>query len=189
MAGLGGLYVIGTGRHFSSRIDDQLRGRAGRQGDPGGSVFFLSMQDELIVQHAGHEGPGGVEQPDGRIQDARADWLVGHAQRVAEGVHLEMHRNTWRYNKLIDDQRQIVLAQRDQVLRTDEALDAFTERCPERYLELSENEGLDDDILAGAARQIVLYHLDRGWADYLAQMAHIREGIHLRSLGRGMNAA
>jgi preprotein translocase subunit SecA len=185
VAALGGLYVIGTGRHVTSRLDDQLRGRSGRQGDPGGSVFFLSMQDELIVQYGRQAAPGGVQQPDGRIQDARADWLVGHAQRVAEGVLLEIHRNTWRYNKLIEDQRRIVLAQRDQVLDTEEALRALAERCPERYAELS--AGLDHDVLAEAARQIVLYHLDRGWADYLAEMAHIREGIHLRSLGRGLN--
>jgi preprotein translocase subunit SecA len=185
VAEVGGLYVIGTGRHVTSRLDHQLRGRSGRQGDPGGSVFFISMQDELIVQYGRQAVPGGVLQPDGRIQDARADWLVGHAQRVAEGVHLEIHRNTWRYSKLIEDQRRIVLAQRDQVLTTDEALHALAERCPERFVELSAD--LDHEVLAGAARQIALYHLDRGWADYLAQMAHIREGIHLRSLGRGLN--
>ena len=48
VAALGGLYVIGTGRHWSSRLDDQLRGRSGRQGDPGGSVFFASMEDQLV---------------------------------------------------------------------------------------------------------------------------------------------
>jgi preprotein translocase subunit SecA len=185
VAGLGGLYVIGTGRHISSRLDHQLRGRSGRQGDPGGSVFFISMQDDLIVQYGRQAPPAGEVQPDGRIADARADWLVGHAQRVAEGVHLEIHRNTWRYSKLIEDQRQIVLDHRDHVLRTDEALQALAGRCPERFAELS--AALDADVLAGAARQIALYHLDRGWADYLAQLADIREGIHLRSLGRGLD--
>ena len=186
VAELGGLYVIGTGRHVTSRLDHQLRGRSGRQGDPGGSVFFISMQDDLIVQYGRQTVPrASLQQPDGRIEDARADWLVGHAQRVAEGVHLEIHRNTWRYSKLLDDQRRIVLAQRDQVLTTDEALHALAERCPERFAELSAD--LDHDVLASAARQIVLYHLDRSWADYLAEMAHIREGIHLRSLGRGLN--
>jgi len=185
VAELGGLYVIGTGRHITSRLDHQLRGRSGRQGDPGGSVFFISMQDELIASYGRQAPPGGEVQPDGRIVDARADWLVGHAQRVAEGVHLEIHRNTWRYSKLIEDQRQIVLDHRDQVLRTGEALEALAGRCPDRFAELS--AALDQDVLAGAARQIALYHLDRGWADYIARMADIREGIHLRSLGRGLN--
>jgi preprotein translocase subunit SecA len=185
VAGLGGLYVIGTGRHMTSRLDHQLRGRAGRQGDPGGSVFFVSLQDELIVQHGRQSAPDVQPGDDGRIHDERADWLVGHAQRVAEGANLEIHRNTWRYSKLMDDQRAIVLEQRDQVLRSDEAARALSERCPDRYAVLSDELGTD--VLAGAARQIVLYHLDRAWADYLAQMADIREGIHLRSLGRGLN--
>jgi preprotein translocase subunit SecA len=185
VAELGGLYVIGTGRHVSSRLDHQLRGRSGRQGDPGGSVFFVSMQDDLIVQYGREAPPDGEVQPDGRLADARADWLVGHAQRVAEGVLLEIHRNTWRYSKLIEDQRQIVLRHRDQVLRTGEALEALAGRCPERFAELS--AALDQDVLAEAARQIALYHLDRGWADYIARMADVREGIHLRALGRGLN--
>ncbi len=63
IAELGGLYVIGTGRHSSSRLDDQLRGRAGRQGDPGGSVFFSSLQDELITQYAPDaEDPSEVDE-------------------------------------------------------------------------------------------------------------------------------
>jgi preprotein translocase subunit SecA len=143
------------------------------------------MQDELIVQYGREAPPEADVLPDGRIVDAGADWLVGHAQRVAEGVLLEIHRNTWRYSKLIEEQRQIVLAHREQVLRTGEAAQALAGRCPERFAELSAT--LDEDVLAEAARQIALYHLDRGWADYIARMADIREGIHLRSLGRGLN--
>ena len=94
---------------------------------------------------------------------------MGHAQRVAEGVLLELHRNTWRYNKLVEDQRAIVLAQRDRVLRTDEALGALADRCPDRFTELSGTVG--PEILSDAARQIVLFHLDRGWAGYLAELA------------------
>ena len=63
IAGLGGLYVIGTGRHASSRLDHQLRGRAGRQGDPGGSVFFASMEDELILQYAPDQAGSQVPDP------------------------------------------------------------------------------------------------------------------------------
>jgi len=71
------------------------------------------------------------------------------------------------------------------VLRTSAAADALAGRCPERYAELADD--LDSEVLAGAARQIVLYHLDRGWADHLAVLAAIREGIHLRALGHGPN--
>jgi len=185
VAGLGGLYVIGTGRHASSRLDHQLRGRSGRQGDPGGSVFFVSMEDELIASYAPDAAPPRDVAAGGRARDARAHWAVGHAQRAAEGANLEVHRNTWRYNKLIEDQRRVVLEHRDRVLRTDAALRALAGRCPARYGELAAT--VDAGVLAGAARQIVLYHLDRGWADYLGVLAGIREGIHLRALGHGPN--
>jgi preprotein translocase subunit SecA len=173
IVGLGGLYVIGTGRHASSRLDHQLRGRAGRQGDPGGSVFFASMEDELILQYA----PGEAH---AQVPDSRAPWELGHAQRVAEGVNLEIHRNTWQYNKLVEDQRRIVLDHRDRVLRTDKALSALARQCPERLAELSPQ--VDRSALVSAVRQIVLFHLDRAWAEHLAFLADLREGIHLRAL-------
>jgi preprotein translocase subunit SecA len=176
IAGLGGLYVIGTGRHASSRLDRQLRGRAGRQGDPGGSVFFASMEDELILQYAPGETPAKDPGP-------RAQWRLDHAQRVAEGVNLEIHRNTWQYNKLVEDQRSIVLRHRMRMLRTDDAVTALARQCPERLAELS--AGIDSTVLAGAARQIVLFHLDRAWAEHLAFLADLREGIQLRALARG----
>jgi preprotein translocase subunit SecA len=177
IAALGGLYVIGTGRHASSRLDHQLRGRAGRQGDPGGSVFFASLEDELIAEYA----------PDAarvRILDSKAHWTLGHAQRVAEGVNLEIHRNTWRYNKLVEDQRSIVMAHRDRVLRTDAALSALAVQCPGRLAELGPS--VSRSVLVSAARQIALFHIDRGWAEHLAFIAELREGIHLRALARGI---
>ena len=178
IAALGGLYVIGTSRHASSRLDHQLRGRAGRQGDPGGSVFYASMEDELVTAYA----------PDAagtRVLDSKAHWALGHAQRVAEGVNLEIHRNTWRYNKLVEDQRSIVLAHRYQVLRTDAAASALTTRCPQRVTELTAS--LDQSVLISAARQIALFHIDQVWAEHLAFLADLREGIHLRALARGIS--
>jgi preprotein translocase subunit SecA len=110
---------------------------------------------------------------------------VGHAQRVAEGVQLQIHRDTWRYNTLIEDQRRSVLRHRDQLLRTDAALTALTVSCPDRVAEL--RESVPEDVLTEAARQISLAHLDRAWTEYLARAADLREGIHLRSLGHGSN--
>jgi preprotein translocase subunit SecA len=185
VAALGGLYVIGTGRYWSSRLDNQLRGRAGRQGDPGSSVFFASLEDQLVEHYAPDADPPRGVAADGSVTDPGAHWTVGHAQRVAEGANLEIHRNTWRYSKLVEDQRRLVLDQRDRVLRTSAALHALARRCPERYAELAAT--VSPDVLDGAARQIVLYHLDRGWADHLAALAGIREGIHLRALGRGLD--
>jgi preprotein translocase subunit SecA len=185
VAALGGLHVIGAGRHGSSRLDQQLRGRSGRQGDPGSSVFFVSMQDELLARYVPDARPPAATAEDGSTQDAGAHETVAHAQRVAEGVSLEIHRNTWRYNKLIETQRRIVMEQRDRVLHTDAALRALARRCPDRFAALA--AVASDEVLTDAARQITLWHLDRGWADHLNYLADLREGIHLRALGRGLN--
>ena len=185
VAGLGGLLVIGMGRHASSRLDDQLRGRSGRQGDPGGSVFFVSMEDELITTCVPDAPPVPDAGPGGQVTDPRAQWTVGHAQRVAEGVHLQIHRDTWRYNTLLEDQRRSVLEHRDELLRTGLALRTLAASFPERAAAL--RESVPEEVLAEAARQISLAQLDHAWAEYLAQAADLREGINLRALGHGPN--
>ncbi|MFG1999580.1 accessory Sec system translocase SecA2 [Spirillospora sp. NPDC048911] len=182
---LGGLLVIGTGRYHSSRLDDQLRGRAGRQGDPGGSVFFTSLEDDLVTQYAPDEEVNATPASDGRLKDKNADWTVGHAQRVAEGVEVEIHRNTWRYNQLIGLQRREVLAERGQLLRGDHAGRLMAERRADHHAELVGIAG--EEAVAEAARQVALFHLDRCWTEHLAYLADLREGIHLRSLGRGLD--
>ncbi|WP_055479563.1 accessory Sec system translocase SecA2 [Sphaerimonospora mesophila] len=181
VAELGGLYVIGTGRHESSRLDDQLRGRAGRQGDPGGSVFFVSGQDALLTAYAPEERLPPAE-ADGVVRDRYAAHLVAHAQRVAEGVNLEIHRNTWRYTRLLEQQRAQLMERRDEILHGDMASRALLTACPERYRELTEVVG--EDRVRRAARQIVLFHLDRCWTEHLSFLSDLREGIHLRALGR-----
>ena len=186
VAELGGLLVIGVGRHASSRLDDQLRGRSGRQGDPGGSVFFLSLDDELIITCAPDAPPAADVDADGLVSDAKAHWTAGHAQRVAEGTALQIHRDTWRYNVLVEDQRRAVLEYRDQVLHSDAALRELETSSPDRVAELRA-AGVPEDVLDGAARQISLSCLDQAWAEHLAQAADVREGIHLRALGSSAN--
>jgi len=180
VAQLGGLLVIGAGRHESSRVDNQLRGRAGRQGDPGGSVFFVSLEDELVVRY----GQDAIPQVTGRglLLDPAAARAIAHAQRVCEGANLEIHRNTWRYHVLIEQQRQLVQARRRELRDTDAALKLLNERTPDRYDEVLDEVG--EEALLRAARQIALYHIDRGWSAHLATLAEVREGIYLRALGR-----
>ncbi|ACU35544.1 accessory Sec system translocase SecA2 [Actinosynnema mirum] len=181
IAELGGLYVIGTGRHSSSRLDDQLRGRAGRQGDPGGSVFFSSLQDELFTQYVPDFADASEVEEDGRVVDRGTLATVEHAQRVAEGVHLEIHRNTWRYSKLIEHQRLLLLKRREELLTGGDAWEELARRKPERAEELAE---LDEEVRFEAARQIALHHLDQRWTDHLVFLTDLREGIHLRALAR-----
>ncbi|WP_017604785.1 accessory Sec system translocase SecA2 [Nocardiopsis alkaliphila] len=177
----GGLFVMGFGRYPSSRLDGQLRGRAGRQGDPGDSIFFVSMDDDLLVNHAS-ETTGYKTTAEGEITDEAWLSMVDHAQRVSEGQLLEVHRNTWRYNKLIDVQREVVLEHRELVLAGNEGDRHIAKDQKERHFELVEE--LDAERVADAARLITLYHLDRGWTDHNAFLSELREGIHLRYLGR-----
>lgn len=185
VAELGGLHVVGTGRHHTERLDNQLRGRAGRQGDPGSSVFFSSWEDDVVAANLDHNKlPMETDQEDdvGRIVSPKAAGLLDHAQRVAEGRMLDVHANTWRYNQLIAQQRAIIVDRRNTLLRTATAREELAELAPKRYEELAEE--ISEERLETICRQIMLYHLDRGWADHLAYLADIRESIHLRALGR-----
>ncbi|GAA4723766.1 accessory Sec system translocase SecA2 [Phytohabitans rumicis] len=176
---LGGLYIIGSGRHDSRRVDDQLRGRSGRQGDPGHSVFFVSLEDELVVRHAPELIPGSPKMDaDGLVHDETVTYAVEHAQRVAEGVNHEIHRNTWRYSVVIEQQRIALAARRERLLTTEVATDLLRDRYEEKC------EDIDEELLSRVARSIALYHLDRLWAEHLAELNEVREGVHLRALGR-----
>jgi len=182
VAELGGLHLIGTGRHRTERLDNQLRGRAGRQGDPGSSVFFASWEDDVVAAHleAG-KLPNECDET-GRATSPKATALLDHAQRVAEGRLLDVHANTWRYNQLIAQQRAIIVERRNTLLSTTAAREELKELTPERYDELAESASEDD--MERICRKIMLFHLDRGWADHLAYLSDIRESIHLRALGR-----
>ncbi|HEX8631807.1 MAG TPA: accessory Sec system translocase SecA2 [Catenuloplanes sp.] len=179
VAELGGLYVIGSGRHDSRRVDDQLRGRSGRQGDPGGSVFFVSLEDDLVVRHAADLIPPSPKMDlDGVVHDEQVDYAIEHAQRVAEGVNHEIHRNTWRYSVVIEQQRKALAERRERLLTTEVAALMLMDKVPEKCKEV------DEDVLSTAARSIALYHLDKLWALHLAELSEVREGVHLRALGR-----
>lgn len=182
VAELGGLHVVGTGRHHTERLDNQLRGRAGRQGDPGSSVYFSSWEDDVVAANLDHNKLPTQTDDDGRIVSPKAAGLLDHAQRVAEGRMLDVHANTWRYNQLIAQQRAIIVDRRNTLLRTATAREELAELAPKRYKELLDD--LSEERLETTCRLIMLYHLDRGWADHLAYLADIRESIHLRALGR-----
>ena len=191
VAELGGLHVVGTGRHRTERLDNQLRGRAGRQGDPGSSVFFASWEDDVVEAHVEAAKLPMECDETGRVTSPKAVVLLDHAQRVAEGRLLDVHANTWRYNQLIAQQRAIIVERRNTLLSTPAAREELRELSPERYDELLavlRAGGADDEAaeqqMERICRQIMLYHLDHGWADHLAYLADIRESIHLRALGR-----
>ena len=140
VAELGGLHVVGTGRHHTERLDNQLRGRAGRQGDPGSSVFFSSWEDDVVAANLERNKLPTETDEDGRIVSPKTDSLLDHAQRVAEGRLLDVHANTWRYNQLIAQQRAIIVDRRNTLLRNATAREELADLAPDRYDELSNDD-------------------------------------------------
>ncbi|MDK7179635.1 accessory Sec system translocase SecA2 [Corynebacterium riegelii] len=181
VARLGGLAVIGTARHRTARLDNQLRGRAGRQGDPGLSLFFVSLEDDIVNVGGADEQVTAHPAEDGRIESGRIQQFIEHCQRVTEGQLLEIHSQTWKYNKLLADHRDILDERRAALLDTDTAWRELSERNPQRAAEL---EHLPAETKEQAARDIMLFHLDHEWSEHLALMDDVRESIHLRAIAR-----
>ena len=118
---LGGLYVLGTERHESRRIDNQLRGRSGRQGDPGESRFYLSLEDDLMRRFANDRVASIMERlripPDVPIEHKMVSKAVERAQSQVESQNFEIRKNVLKYDEVMDTQRKIVYKWRNQVLQ------------------------------------------------------------------------
>jgi preprotein translocase subunit SecA len=184
IADLGGLYVIGANKHESQRIDNQLRGRAGRQGDPGSSRFFISLEDELFVKYRLHELLP-ARYTGGRQSDPIDNPVVGseinRLQRIIEGQNSEIKMTMFRYSFLVEQQRKIFFDMRRGILLGTWAPDFFRQRSPERFSRLGAKFG--EVRLAAECTSLALFHHDKHWCRYLAEMTELREGIHLRRMG------
>ena len=117
---LGGLYIIGTERHESRRIDNQLRGRAGRQGDPGKSRFYISLEDDLMRLFGGERLQAMMDkmkiEDDVPIEAGMVSSSIESAQRKVESRNFAIRKNVLQYDEVMNSQRQIIYSQRDQVL-------------------------------------------------------------------------
>src|SRR4029453_3379909 len=107
----------------------------------------------------------------GRGGGERVDFAVGHAQRVSEGVNYEIHRNTWRYSVVIEQQRKALAQRRERVLTSDVPAEMLREKFPEKV------ESMDPELLDRVSRSIALFHIDRLWAEHLALLSEVREGV------------
>ena len=184
VAALGGLYVIGTNRHESLRIDRQLRGRSGRQGDPGSSRFFISLEDEIFERYGLRTrffSRYRLERQDEDVDDPILRKDIVHAQKVIEGQNLGIRRTLWSYSVFIEAQRKIVQKEREDILLSRDGVWESERLAPTLRQRGISRFGPRDwgEIL----KQVRLFHLDRGWADHLARLADVRESIHIVSLG------
>ena len=166
----GGLYVISTGLNRSIRIDHQLRGRAGRQGDKGESCFFVSFEDEILSDAGRSKGVIKKE--------------IEAAQRRADGEDEDARYILAKYSYIVEHQRQIITNYRNEILLEKEQFDILYNNDPLYYERLVAQCGIRG--LEIAEKQLALYYINLHWAEYLESMEYIRDGIHLMLIG-GLN--
>jgi preprotein translocase subunit SecA len=127
-AELGGLVVLGSERHEAKRIDNQLRGRSGRQGDPGVSRFYVSMEDDLMTQYVSEESKGAIEDfIHGKDNADKIRTIIDKTQERAVGLHYDSRKNTLEFDNVLMQQRTAIYAQRDQALNMEDIKPLYTE--------------------------------------------------------------
>lgn len=174
----GGLYVVGTNRHESVRIDQQLRGRAGRQGDAGKSRFFISFEDDLMVKYKLQELlPKKLRQLSGEapLEHPKIKKVIRSTQHTMENQLMDMRKSLYQYAAFTEKQRLILQQERQEILKNIHQLPLFHASMPS---------------FAGASSQqldliqsYVLLQYDKYWAAHLDWLSHLREGIHFVRLG------
>lgn len=149
---VGGLFVLGTEKHESRRIDNQLRGRSGRQGDHGESQFFLSLEDDMFKRFAKDDLEKFVKKvqidEDGLVLNADVHELTERTQRIVEGAHFSMREYNLKLDDVINDQREVIYTLRDKVLEREDILGQLTTMLQETvefvvYDSCPENESAD----------------------------------------------
>ena len=184
----GGLTVIGTERHESRRIDNQLRGRAGRQGDPGVTQFYLSLEDDLMRLFGGNRMDSiarmmeKTDMPeDMPIQAGMVSKAIEGAQRQVESMHFAARKNVLEYDDVMNLQRVAIYSERNAILDGKD----MDERIP--YLEdvfASKSEQLGEPVMKMLEGQVMLRMIDTRWMAHLQEMDYLKAGIGLRAFGQ-----
>ncbi len=190
---LGGLFVIGTERHDARRIDNQLRGRAGRQGDPGETQFFVSLEDKLMRIFASSMvknlmGTLGIKE-DEPIQSSMVSRALESAQEKIEGVNFDSRKHVLGFDNVLNVQRATIYTRRRAALLGDFAsiVANLTEHIAAvgadvTLIEKKEAE-LGHEVFAAATRRLLLQAFDMFWIQHLETMDHLRNSVSLRNWG------
>ncbi len=176
---LGGLHVIGTERHDARRIDNQLRGRAGRQGDPGSSQFFVSLEDDLMRIFGGDKIKGVMNMlnvpEDEPIQAGMISGALESAQSKIEGFNFDSRHHLLEYDDVMNKHREIIYKKRREILEN------FVAPTSEE-LEKKKQE-LGQDQFIQVARFVSLRVVDQLWQEHLQNMEYMRDSVRLRAYG------
>ena len=190
----GGLFVLGTERHEARRIDNQLRGRAGRQGDPGATQFYVSLEDDLMRVFGAERiktmmGRFGIPE-DQPIENKFIGRTLEGAQAKIEGFHFDARKNTLEYDDVMNHQRKIIYERRQKMLRADKAeieiLLANLQNEHEGFEKIVEEKKakLGEMPFIETVRRISLYATDVLWMEHLEAMDYLRSSVNLRAYGQ-----
>ena len=191
---LGGLFVLGTERHESRRIDNQLRGRSGRQGDPGETQFYVSLEDDLMRIFGGDRlknmmGRFGIPE-DEPIQNKFVSNAIETAQKKIEGFHFDSRKHTLEYDNVLNTQRFAIYERRRKMLF------AETPEVQEFTMSLTDDKTKLEQIIADrikevgeapfwdTVRRIILHVTDLLWVEHLETMDYVRSSVNLRAYGQ-----
>lgn len=191
---LGGLFVLGTERHEARRIDNQLRGRSGRQGDPGRTQFFVSMEDSLMRVFGGSRvqslmGTFGIPE-DEPIQMKMISRTLESAQTKIEGFHFDSRKQILAYDDVLNLQRKTIYARRRKLLLSDEAevedvLAEVKAATPEAAEIIAAKEGeYGSEVFRDLFRRLALHIIDMLWVEHLEVMSFTRSSVGLRAYGQ-----
>jgi len=191
---LGGLYVLGTERHEARRIDNQLRGRSGRQGDPGETQFFVSLEDSLMRIFAPDSlksmmGRFGIPE-DEPIQNSLVSRALESAQTKIEGFNFDARKHVLEFDNVLDKQRRAIYERRRKILvgRPEAVASVLEELAGEseeaKALLAQKEEELGTDQFLTQARGVCLQTLDLLWVEHLESMEYLRGSVSLRAYGQ-----
>ncbi|MBI3019982.1 MAG: preprotein translocase subunit SecA [Parcubacteria group bacterium] len=190
---LGGLFVLGTERHEARRIDNQLRGRAGRQGDPGASQFFVSLEDSLMRVFAADAiknlmGRFGIpeEQP---IENRIITKSLESAQTKIEGFHFDARKHVLAFDNVLNHQRHTIYALRRRLLLGEEdavreVLEKVDTDVPDAKERLSSAKEKFGERYIPVAGRVILQAIDMHWMEHLETMDYLRQSVNLRAYGQ-----
>lgn len=192
---LGGLCVIGTERHEARRIDNQLRGRAGRQGDPGATQFFVSLEDSLMRVFASDTikkmmGRFGIPE-DEPIENSLITRSLESAQTRIEGFHFDARKHVLEFDDVLNHQRKVIYERRLSILLgNDEEVSAYIdtliagdESISKAVQDRRSTINNDKEYFA-VVRRLILQTVDMFWIDHLEAMDYLRSSVNLRAYGQ-----
>ena len=187
---LGGLHVIGTERHEARRIDNQLRGRAGRQGDPGSSQFFVSLEDDLMRIFGGDRIKSLMSvlkiPEDEAIEANLVSRVIEDAQSKIEGLNFDLRKHVLEYDDVLNKHREVIYKKRREMLEIKDwksQIESFIKK-PEEKKALEEKEKELKENFNPIAKLITLRNLDMLWMDHLENMEYLRDSVRLRAYGQ-----